>query len=149
SGKWKPSLEITCAPNSGEFQIGGEQLHFFSGQNTLETANGEKLFSIARAGDFRLIAATDGKLHGMRAEQAFTAPGWGSDIASLGARCSPNSVVASGPTSASDSLTAIEIAGPNPRAISDPLPLQGSVTALWPANGGALAVVHETALGRY
>lgn len=149
TGTWNPGLQLTCTQTAGEFQIEGEQFHFLTGENTLETANGEKLYSLARAGDFRLFSSTDGTIHGARGEQSFAFTGWGSDIASLAARCTGNpAVIASSPATA-DNLTAYEIAGPNPRAISDSLPLKGAVTALWPAPEGTLAVVHETATGRY
>ncbi len=148
-GKWTPSLQLTCTQTAGDFPAEGEQLHFSSGENTLETASGEKFYSIARAGDFRLVASIDGKIHGARGQQAFTISEWGSDIAALPARCAPNPIVVSSSAAAAESIAAYEITGPNPRRVSDPLPMQGWVTALWPASGGALAVVHETATGRY
>jgi hypothetical protein len=148
-GKWSPSLQLTCTQTAGDFPAEGEQLHFSSGENTLETANGEKFYSIARAGDFRLVAWIDGKVHGARGQQAFTISEWGSDIAHLPARCAANPMVVSSSAAAAESIAAYEITGPNPRRVSDPLPMQGWVTALWPASGGALAVVHETATGRY
>ena len=149
TGQWEPSLQVTCADSTEEFQSDGERLHFFSGENTFETTAGENIFSIARAGEFRLIASIDGVIHASRGQQAFTIPDWGSDIASLPERCGGNPVfLASSPT-ATDSLTAFELTGPNPRRISDPLLVPGPVTALWPASGGVLAVVHEVAKERY
>jgi hypothetical protein len=149
TGKWTLVLQLTCAQTPGDFQAEGEQLHFSSGENTLETAAGEKLFSIARAGDFRLIASVDGKIHGARGQQAFVLSDWGSDIASFAARCATNPMLLSSSSTAEESLAAYEITGANARRVSDPLPMQGPVTALWPASGGVLAVVHETATGRY
>ena len=152
AGKWTPSLQLDCSQSTGEFQAEGEQIHFVSGQNTLETASGEAFYSISRAGDFRLIAAADGKVHATRGQQAFEIPGWGSDIAGLPAKCLANPVVVvSSSLAAAESLTAYEITGANPRRIGDPLPVQGSVTALWPtaAPGSVLAVAHDSATGRY
>jgi hypothetical protein len=107
------------------------------------------LYSIARAGDFRVVASIDGKTHGARAQQTFVLSDWGSDIASLASRCSANPTLVSNSSAAAESLTAYEITGASAKRVSDPLPMQGPVTALWPASGGTLAVVRETATGRY
>jgi hypothetical protein len=149
AGKWTPTLQLSCTQTPTNFQAEGEQLHFSPGENTLETANGEKVYSIARADDLRLVASIDGKIHGARGQQAFVLSDWGSDITSLAARCATNPMLLSSSSAAAESLTAYEITGTNARRVSDPLPMQGSVTALWPASGGALAVVHEKATGQY
>ncbi|HEY6339869.1 MAG TPA: hypothetical protein VIY49_00125 [Bryobacteraceae bacterium] len=168
TGAWSPALELNCARNSGEFQIEGEQFRFTSGENTLETASGEKFYSLSRPGDLTLAASLDGNVYATRGQQTFAISGWGSDIVSLAAPCSANPAVLSSSSSTAgavaESLTAYEIAGTNPRRLADPLPVQGVVTALWPASGGAIsggaisggafsgsamAVVHETAAGSY
>jgi len=148
AGSWKPALQLMCAQSSSEFPVEGEQLHFTLGENTLETATGEKLFSLAHSGDLRLAALTDGSVHAVRGQQSITIPDWGSDIASLPSRCGANPVLVSG-SSVSEILTAYEVTGTSPRRISDPMPMQGAVTALWQTRDGALAVVHETATGQY
>jgi hypothetical protein len=149
TGQWTPSWQLRCVPNPSGFQIEGEEIHFLAGENALETTNGEKLYSLAHTGDFRLVASTDGKIHGARGQQTFAISDWGSDISSLAARCVPNPVIVASSTALLESLAAYEIAGQTPRRVTDPLPMAGSVTALWPASGGVLAVVHETATGRY
>lgn len=135
---------------SGEFEIDRERVHFSPGQNTLETADREKFYSVARAGPWRLTAGLDGRIHASQGQQTLAWDGWGSDIVAV--PCGSSALVvataASGPDSA-DSVTAYEIAAPAPRAVTDPLPLPGPVTALWPAPGGALAVVRQLATGRY
>lgn len=99
------------------------------------------------------MAATDGNVYATRGLQTFTISGWGSDIVSLAAPCATNPTVLSSSSStagaAAETLTAYEIAGTNPRRLADPLPVQGPITALWPASGSAMAVVHETAAGWY
>lgn len=148
AGTWKPALKLACAQSSSEFAVEGEQLHFSLGENTLETATGEKLFSIAHSGDLRLAALPDGSVQAARGQQAITISDWGSDIASLPSRCGANPVLVSG-SSLNETLTAYEVTGASPRRVSDPKPMQGAVTALWPSPQGALAVVHETATGQY
>jgi hypothetical protein len=136
--------------SAGGFQLDGELVRFPSGQNTLETTAGEKFYSLAHAGPWRLIAGLDARIHATQGQQTLVWDGWGSDIVAV--PCGSSALVvataASGPESA-DSVTAYEIAAPAPRAVTDPLPFPGPVTALWPAPGGALAVVRQLATGRY
>ncbi len=137
---------------SGEFQIDGEQVHFSPGQNTLENASGEKFFSIARAGSFRLVAGIDGRMRISQGQQTLVLDGWGSDIVGIASSCEPGPLVvatSSSESNASDSAAAYEITGQNSSAATDPIQFQGPVTALWPVAGGALAVVHQLAIGRY
>ena len=63
-GKWKPSLDLSCIDATSEFESDGEKIHFSRGRNILETADGEQLYSVARIGNIRLAASTDGKVHG-------------------------------------------------------------------------------------
>ena len=144
-GNWNPSLDLNCELASGEFQVDGQQFHFSPGQNTLETADGQKAYSAARAGDYRLTASTDGKTHLARGEQASSLSGWGSDLASIG-NCNGNTLViasSAAPAGTADSVAAYEITAPHPSPLSEPTPLQGSVSALWAQSNGVLAVVHE------
>ena len=149
-GGFDPSLQVRCDNTSGEFPIDDEQVHFIPGENFLETTVGDKLFSLARSGDFKLLAASDGLVHASRGPVNFSISGWGSDIIALAPSCTAAPVIlADSPSNTADSITAYELTGPNPRRLSEPWMVQGSITALWPASGGALAVVHEAALGRY
>jgi hypothetical protein len=138
--------------DSGEFQIDGEQVHFSPGQNTLESASGEKFFSIARAGSFRLVAGVDGRTRISQGPQTFVLDGWGSDMVGIASSCEPGPLVvatSSSESNAADSAAAYEITNQNPRAATGPVEFPGPVTALWPAAGGALAIVHQLATGRY
>jgi hypothetical protein len=137
---------------SGEFQIDGEQVHFSPGQNTLEAAGGEKFFSIARAGSYRVVAGLDGRTRIFQGSQTFVVNDWGSDVVGIASSCATGPLVvatSSGESSASDSASAYDISNQPPLAASDAAPFAGPVTALWPAPGGALAVVHQLATGRY
>jgi hypothetical protein len=84
--------------------------------------------------------------------QTLVLDGWGSDIVGIASSCEPGPLVvaaSSSESNASDSAAAYEITGQNPRAVTEPVPFPGPVTALWPVAGGALAVVHQLATGRY
>lgn len=156
AGTDSPALQLACSGDSAEFQAGGEKVRFTSGENMLQTAAGDTVFSIARVGEFRLSSGADGTVRGSRGAQTFAIADWGSDIASLPAHCAMNPVLASGASlsgaalseAAGDSLTAFEVTGTNPRRLTDPAPVEGVVTALWPAAEGVLAIVHE-ATGQY
>ena len=68
---------------------------------------------------------------------------WGSDIAGVQSGCGAGAqllVTASG-DARQDSLLAYEVEGHEAIAASAPLPLDGRVTAMWPANGQAAATV--------
>jgi hypothetical protein len=67
---------------------------------------------------------------------------WGSDIAGVQSECGAGSqLLATTSGDAEDSLLAYEIVGHDAIAVSAPLPLEGQVVALWPANGTASATV--------
>jgi hypothetical protein len=137
---------------SGEFQIDGEQVHFSPGQNTFETAGGEKFFSVARAGSYRIVTGLDGRTRISQGSQTSVVNDWGSDVVGIASSCETGPLVvatSSGESTGSDSAAAYDIASQPPRAASEPAQFAGPVTALWPAPGGALAVVHQLATGRY
>lgn len=137
---------------SGEFQIDGEQLHFAPGQNTFESVGGEKYFSVARAGSYRIVAGLDGRTRISQGSQTSVVNDWGSDVVGIASSCESGPLViatSAGESTASDSAAAYDIGSQPPRAASDPAQFAGPVTALWPAAGGALAVVHQLATGRY
>jgi hypothetical protein len=129
-----------------DFQIDGEQVHFTFGQNTLETQGGDKFYSVARTGSFRLAAEVDGRVHVSQGSQKFVLDGWGSDVVSMPGTCASGAlVIASSPSEgdAADSVTAYELSGQSARAASEPLMFGGPLTALWPSSGGAIAVVRQ------
>jgi hypothetical protein len=137
---------------SGEFQIDGEQIHFSAGQNSFETTGGEKFFSVARAGSYRIVAGLDGRTRISQGSQVSVVNDWGSDIAGIASSCETGPLVvatSSGESTVADSAAAYDVSSQPPRAASEPAPFAGPVTALWPAPGGVLAVVHQLATGRY
>jgi hypothetical protein len=77
---------------------------------------------------------------------------WGSDVAAAGIRCGGRSLVLAsrpGDGRQPDALRALALSDRAAAAIGEPLELPGPVTALWPAPGGATAMVRNAATGRY
>jgi hypothetical protein len=78
--------------------------------------------------------------------------GWGSDWASIADPCGAGSVeIASSPNTEHDSVRTYLIQDGQANPVSDPLPLPGPVTALWPAESPLIAtlVVHNLQTGQY
>ena len=102
-----------------------------------------------------LLAAVDEKVHVLDGitDQVAEKLGWGSDIASLRSGCGAGwQVLTTGAGAGrSDAVRAFEIPGREPVAVSTPLEVSGSVTALWTESGanGVVAVVHNSETGRY
>jgi hypothetical protein len=68
---------------------------------------------------------------------------WGSDIVSIPSTCSAGSLllVSAAGDAPTDSVRAYEIPGKEAIPVSAPMPLDGSVMAMWPANDGATATI--------
>jgi hypothetical protein len=66
---------------------------------------------------------------------------WGSDLAGVESECGAGAqlLATTSGDAMQDSLLAYEVAGHDASAVSSPLPLDGQVTALWPASGPAAA----------
>lgn len=102
-----------------------------------------------------LFAGVDGQVHLLDGinEQVAGRVRWGSDLAGLRAGCRPGSqVLASMPQEdAQDALQAFEIPDREPLAVSQKMPLGGSLTALWTAQSGDAvnAVIRNSGTGNY
>jgi hypothetical protein len=68
---------------------------------------------------------------------------WGSDIVSIHSTCGEGSLllVSGAGAAPTDSVRAYEIPGREAIPVSSPMPLDGSVVAMWPTNNGATATV--------
>lgn len=78
--------------------------------------------------------------------------GWGSDTAGISDPCgSGQAVIADSPNNEHDSVRAYQIVDGQATPMSDPVPLPGPVTALWPEPSGreAIVVVHNLQTGEY
>ena len=127
--------EVRCEPDSAMFSLGGKQVRFTPGQNTLEAADGAQLgFSIAP---------------GLPASQRIES--WGDDFIALDSGCAAGQILATGPgdRASPDSLTAFKLIDAQPVPMSDPAGLPGPMVALWPAGDGALAIIRNPLSARY
>jgi hypothetical protein len=78
--------------------------------------------------------------------------GWGSNTAGIANPCgNGQAIFADSPSDEHDSVRAYQVTDGQPTPLSEPLPLPGPVTALWPeASGqGAILVVHNLQTGEY
>ena len=119
---------------------------------------GERGFYYSKAvtGFGTLFAGTDGRtrLYGQKPEPLLVINNWGSDIVEIDSDCgAKKQVLATAPTSddSQDRIQAFEFSGASYAAVSEPLPLAGLVTALWPADSpdSVTLVVHNNQTGTY
>jgi hypothetical protein len=111
-GAWNPELKLMCENFTAAFP-GSSGTHWVADRNVLE--------GDAPAPSFE---------------------GWGSDSASIADPCGAGTVViASSPNTEHDSVRAYLIRDGQASPVSDPLPLPGPVTALWPAEAPRQATI--------
>jgi hypothetical protein len=102
-----------------------------------------------------LLATVDGQVHLLdgSTDQIVEKLGWGSEIASVRSGCGSGwQVLATGTGEGrNDTVRAFEMAGHEPIAVSAPLDVSGTITALWTESGGAsaVAVTHNSETERY
>ena len=121
AGAWNPELKLTCAGGTANWP-GTVGTHWLADRNVLE-------------GDAPVPSFE----------------GWG-DWASIADPCGAGTVViASSANNEHDSVRAYLVRDGRADPVSDPLPLPGPVTALWPAESGreATLVVHNLQTGEY
>ncbi len=122
TGAWNPELKLTCASGITNWP-GTVGTHWVADRNVLEGDAPTPSFE-----------------------------GWGSDWASIADPCGAGTVViASSPNTEHDSVRGYEVANGQATPASDAIPLQGPVTALWPAESHAQAtlVVRNLQTGEY
>ena len=114
---------------------GGDAAPFYSVADLIGKGSAATIFSQV-GGQFRVSDGSGAKaLAGTR--------DWGSDVAGVQSECGAGAqlLATSSGDAMQDSLLAYELVGHDAIAVSPPLPLEGQVTALWPATGPASATV--------
>jgi hypothetical protein len=102
-----------------------------------------------------IFSGVDGQVHVLDGinDQIQASIHWGSDLAGVHAVCRQDWQVLAipGGSGTNDSVQAFEFADREPAAVSEPLQLGGSVTALWTAGSGdsAIAAVRDSETGNY
>ena len=131
-GSWNPEIKIECNAGTSVWP-GTPGTHWLADRNVLV---GE---------------ASASSLPGSAAPGS-TYDGWGSDWASIADPCNAGTLtVASSPNNDHDSIRAYVIRDGQASPVSDPLPVPGPVTALWPGAPGreATVVIHNLQTGEY
>jgi len=133
AGALQPDLKITCAPGNETWP--DAQVRWITDRNVLESDAVKGPFYTAANGAF---AMADGHVTGTEA--------WGSDITSIDSGCGA-ALIATSTSTDRDSVRAYQGTSPE----SDPVPLPGPVTALWPAEtrSEATLVAHNLQTGEY
>jgi hypothetical protein len=140
-------MKMTAPP---ECEDGGR---FKSARNTQDLHDWRyEFFASAELGGDTLLAELDGRTRVYDAAHTPQAvfDGWGSDFAMIPA-CGGRHVAVTGASdaAASDSITLYDLVNRVPVRASEPVELPGSVTALWPAGEGAIAVVRNLSTEKY
>jgi hypothetical protein len=143
-GTLAPALKLACAPGNETWRDEDLPVHWVTDRNVLEADGVRGAFFSSGAGWF---ASADGRVRDRAGEPIAEADGWGSDISSVKNPCGAGAaaVVAS---VAGNSLQAYELAG---APASEPLPLPGPVSALWPAETPerVTLVIRNSTTGNY
>jgi hypothetical protein len=145
-------VDVFQPGRDASFTLSGEAVKFSPGRNTLEAPGWPPFFSYARLDGVQFLAETDGRLHVYDAERRAvgTVETLGSDIVTLSGTCGTLLVASSpGDRDSSDTLTAFQVVDRKPVGASDPLQFSGAITALWPRDGGAVAIASNSATGAY
>lgn len=152
-GRLDPQLELNCSEVSESLTLAGEPARFVAGRNTLESIGWHPYYSIARleAGNQVrfLLTETDGRtrLYDANHQTLGLVEGLSTDWAGV---CADKVLVAkSTGSSGATSLAAYAVKDRKAGAVTEPLELPGPVTALWPSQGGAIAIVKNQGTGNY
>ncbi|HTS75554.1 MAG TPA: hypothetical protein VMG40_05085 [Bryobacteraceae bacterium] len=128
------ALALNCAPGSV----------FSAGRNTFEAQ--PPFFSDAQIGNTRLVAMPDGRTY----INDVVIENWGSDLAVMATCVGPRvAVTGAAGRDANDSITLYDVIQSVAIRVSDPVQFPGPVTALWPRQDSALAVVHNLTTRQY
>lgn len=144
TGSIQPALKIACEAPTGSSWVPDRD--YFN-----DAAYG-LLYTKAEVPGVVIIAGVNGVVHAAGKDGVVYA-NWGSDLAAVRSKCgSGTQVIATraGADEDEDQLTAYEIgADDGATAVSDPLPVAGTVTALWTAATGATLVMRNVRSGNY
>ena len=150
-------IAVACADSDDPWPIGSRRAFYNSSRNyftgvTIPSLGGDAqpFYSVAellgRRGAATVYSEVGGQVRvfdGASMKSLAGSRDWGSDVVGVQSGCGAGAqllATASGDAQ-QDSLVAYEVAGHDAIAVSPPLPLDGQVTALWPADGPAAATM--------
>ena len=146
-GTWKPALELTCDSRPAEFALSGERVHFVPGRNTFELNGWPACYSFAKldqgAKSLLVFGEADLRAHLYDSERRplNVLDEWSGDFVQV---CETRILAQRGP-----GMAAYTIADRKAVEASASLDFPGSITALWPAPGGALVIIRNNNGGKY
>lgn len=155
SGALQPALKLTCTPGNETWPVNPRDASFVArwvtDRNVLESEGFQGAFYAAANGWF---STTDHRIIDRSGNPLAVTDAWGSDFASVDNSCGRNPTVlvsSPGDSPDRDQARAYEVASGHARPASEPMPLPGPITALWPAEtqGQATLVVRNSKTGNY
>ena len=158
NGDPKAIATITCVPENAVWQVSpaphAPQAHWVADRNYLESPALSRFYSAAMTNDGPLVAGLDGAAYLGGNGRLPGSGSWGSDLVSIDVGCSTASVVlatGSGDRDTPDQAQVFEIVNSSVVPASEPLLLNGPVTALWPSESPdqISVVVHNLKTGAY
>jgi hypothetical protein len=146
-GTFKPELRLTCLNGTAAWP--DSQAHWVPDRNILQSdALKAPFYSNANG----MFAVTDGRVQDRSGQPVVGSDGWGSDIAGIVDPCGGGTVViASSANTDREEVRVYGVANGQATAASDPMPMPGPVTALWPSESRSQAtlVVRNLQTGEY
>jgi len=164
-----PAIALSCADSDDPWPVSASQAAFYDSARdyftgVLAPGFGMELPPFYEAaeiprpgGPALLLDNLDGAaalVENQRIESIDGTGDWGSDLATVRSACGPGDVVVvsgAGPAAAGDSLRAWQISGREAIPAGEPLPVPGTVMAVWPTAGGdrVMAMVRRQSSSGY
>lgn len=137
-GSWTADTRIRCAESSQPWLV--------TGRNYFAATNGDYYSLAELPGGAKLVAGVDGRarLYTEATDPAAVIDGWGSDVAAIDSACGSRiQVLATRATrdDEADQLQAFELDGTRMTPVTAPLPLTGTLTAMWRAESPAQVTI--------
>jgi hypothetical protein len=147
TGALQPQLRVTCAPGNENWP--NTEARWATDRNWLESDTMRTPFYTTADGFF---VTTDGRVQDRAGQSLAGTEGWGSDIAAIDNPCgAAPALIATSASLDREEVRAYEIVNARATRMSDPMPLSGPVTALWPSEmpGQATLVFRNAQTGEY
>jgi len=154
-GGLQPTLRFTCTGGNETWPVNTRDssiiAHWVTDRNILKSEGFQNAFYAAADGWF---STADHRIIDRAGNVLIVPEAWGSDFANVESACGATpAILVSGPgdNPNRDQVVAYEIASGHAAPTSDPMTVQGQVTALWPAEigGQATLVVRNSKTGNY